>query len=84
MAWAFERLEVDGACRPGHDTRLSERSRPKVLRVDMMLPFNVTTAELPGADDGAREERAIYTPTMLSNRQEIFPGNFLTEKRQAA
>ena len=56
----------------------------KVLRVDMMLPFNVPQAGAPGDDDGVREERAVYRLTRLSNRQEIFPENFLREKRRAA
>jgi hypothetical protein len=56
----------------------------KVLRVDMMLPFNVPGVEAPGTDDGVREERTVYRLGMLSNRQEIFPENSLTKIRRFA
>lgn len=56
----------------------------KVLRVDMTLPFNVPGVEAPGHDDGVREERAVYRLTALSNRQEIFPENFLRKTRRSA
>ncbi len=56
----------------------------KVLRVEMMLPFNVPATDERGSPDGVREERAVYRPILLSNRQEIFPENFLTENRMIA
>jgi integrase len=56
----------------------------KVLRVDMMLPFNVPRTEMPKADDGIREERAVYRLAMRPYRQEIFPENSLTENQRAA
>jgi hypothetical protein len=56
----------------------------KVLRVDMMLPFNVPRTEVPKADDGIREQRAVYRLATRPNRQEIFPENSLTENQRAA
>lgn len=45
----------------------------KVLRVDMLLPFNV-----PGPDDGVSERRAVYRVNHLLVRQGKFPENSLT------
>ena len=50
----------------------------KVLRVELMLPFNVPQ------DDGVREERPAYVLTSHTRRPEIFPENFLREKRLIA
>ena len=51
----------------------------KILRVDMMLPFNV-----PEPGDGIREQPAIYQVSRLLERQEIFSENSLTKIRTAA
>jgi hypothetical protein len=56
----------------------------KVLRVEMMLPFSLPANNERGDPDGVREERAVYQVTSLSNRQEIFPENFLTKNQIAA
>jgi hypothetical protein len=53
----------------------------KVLRVDMMLPFNVPGIEAPGTDDEVKEERVIYRLPELSERQEISSENSLTKIR---
>ena len=52
----------------------------KVLRVEMVLPFNVPKVD----NDGVREERPAYAVNRPTRSQEIFPENFLTENRLIA
>lgn len=56
----------------------------KVLRVEMMLPFEVPGIKMPDDENGVRENRAAYRPVSQSNRQGIFPENFLTKTRRSA
>jgi hypothetical protein len=51
----------------------------KVLRVEMVLPYNV-----PKAEDVVKEERAVCRVSASSERQEIFSENSLTRNRRAA